>query len=414
MKTVLHPRIASSIALTVLAMAPAIAAEVGPAPTSFMKWETIELPASTGAACSNGTPYRFFVNRSTNATNKNNTVVMFEGGGACWDQTSCQGFLKGGLLAAANTNGIPTNYMSGLSGLSFFGWVTPFTSRNHPLQKVQTQSWNIVYVPYCTGDVHTGNKPAIYSDVDAKKPLTYLHKGAVNGEAIANWLGKYMGKPDKLLVTGFSAGGTGATANYGWIRLAMQPKQSALLADSGPLFPAPRGGSLADYPSLPLQNKVRSAWGVDGPDGIATKLIQRYPEAGTLDDLGSISPGLAKVFPQDRLGYAAFQSDGIYSDFSYSKFYPEIAAASGAAKQALLLQKWRKDTQNWVNGFQGHANIGYYLPWERNFLLSHTLTTGSFANTGIREANIKDVGAFVDNLLDASAPLIRVVESPQN
>ncbi|HIV70440.1 MAG TPA: hypothetical protein H9903_05900, partial [Candidatus Aquabacterium excrementipullorum] len=33
---------------------------VGPAPTSYMKWEAIEMPASTGASCGNGTPYRFF------------------------------------------------------------------------------------------------------------------------------------------------------------------------------------------------------------------------------------------------------------------------------------------------------------------------------------------------------------------
>jgi hypothetical protein len=50
---------------------------------AYFKWETVELPASSGATCGNGTPYRFFVNR-TPFTSK--TVVMFEGGGACWDR----------------------------------------------------------------------------------------------------------------------------------------------------------------------------------------------------------------------------------------------------------------------------------------------------------------------------------------
>lgn len=404
----------SGAALTAFAMLPAVAADVGPAPTAFMKWETITLPASTGASCSNGSPYKFFVNRTTNVANKNKTIVIFEGGGACWDQNACQGFLKGGLLAASNPNGIPDNYMNSLAGLSFFGMSTPFSSRNHPLQKVQTQSWNIVFVPYCTGDVHSGNKTAVYTDVDPSKPLTYHHKGGVNGEAVAAWLGKYMANPDKLLITGFSAGGTGATSNYGWIRLAMNPKESAMLADSGPLFPAPRGANPTQYPSVPLQNKVREAWGVDGPNGIATKLIQRYPEAGTVDDLGSLSSGLAKVFPNDRLGFAAFQRDGIYSDFSYSKFYPEIAAASGTARKNMLYERWDKDIKNWVDAFKPQSNIGYYIPWKRNFLDSHCLTIASFANTDIAEANLKNVGAFVDNLIDSSKPLIRVVESPQN
>ena len=62
----------------------------------FFRWEAVELPASSGASCGNGTPYRFFVNR-TPFTSK--TVVMFEGGGACWDQAAC----KGGTLSMPST-----------------------------------------------------------------------------------------------------------------------------------------------------------------------------------------------------------------------------------------------------------------------------------------------------------------------
>jgi hypothetical protein len=396
-------------ALTAAGLVPAIAADVGPAPTTFMKWETIELPASTGASCGNGTPYRFFVNRTTNVANKNKTVVVFEGGGACWEQNTCLG--KGGLLAASNPNGVPKNYMTSGLNLAVFGMSTPFSTRSGVLQKVQTQTWNIVYAPYCTGDVHSGNRVGTYADADATKPLTYFHKGGINGEAIANWLGTYMAKPDKLLVTGFSAGGTGATSNYGWIRLAMQPKQSALLADSGPLFPAPRDGDPAQYPSIPLQNKVRSAWGVDGPGGLATKMISRFPDAGTVDDLGSLTTGLAKVFPQDRLGFATFQQDGIYSDFSYSKFYPEIDKATGTARDKLLNVKWVKDVRNWADAMAPYSNIGYYIPYRRGLLKSHCLTIATFSGTGIKEANLANVGAFVDNLLDTSKPPIRAYET---
>ena len=61
---------------------------------AYFKWETVELPASSGASCGNGTPYRFFVNR-TPFTSK--TVVIFEGGGACWDQNACLGKGNGAL-----------------------------------------------------------------------------------------------------------------------------------------------------------------------------------------------------------------------------------------------------------------------------------------------------------------------------
>jgi len=94
----------------------------------YLQWETVELPASSGASCGNGTPYRFFVNR-TPFTSK--TVVMFEGGGACWDQGACKG---GTLLDAVNPDGIPTNYMTDWNRQAHLGLVPPFTMRLHPLR----------------------------------------------------------------------------------------------------------------------------------------------------------------------------------------------------------------------------------------------------------------------------------------
>ena len=79
----------SAIATTVLASSawaaatpwtPNTSGNVGAAPTTFNKWEAIEAPAESGASCGNGTPYRFFVNRTTNAANMAKTVIVFEGG----------------------------------------------------------------------------------------------------------------------------------------------------------------------------------------------------------------------------------------------------------------------------------------------------------------------------------------------
>lgn len=367
----------------------------------YLAWEAVELPASSGASCGNGSPYRFFVNR-TPFTNK--TIVVYEGGGACWDQKSCLG---GSLLSASNPNGIPADYMSDITHqLS-----TPFTARLDPLQAVKTQSWNIVFVPYCTGDVHTGNAATVYSDADPSKPLAYFHRGSVNSEGLATWLKANLPRPDQLLITGYSAGGAGATSNYSVVRNALSPKKSALMADSGPLFPAPRGGDIAKYPSLPLQNKIRGAWGLDGPNGLVTKLLAQYPAAGDVNNLGSVTTGLAKIFPQDRLGFAVFQQDGIYSDFSYSKFYPEIGAATGDAKAQLLNVKWRQDIGNWLAAMKPQANVGYYVPYARDIISSHCLTPLTFGGTAIKEANLRNVGSFIDNLIDGSGTPIRAYET---
>lgn len=215
--------------------------------------------------------------------------AVFEGGGARWDQNTCAGKGEGPLgpvhPVGLQPQRVPADYMTnvfnilngGLSGLALGGLITPFSMRVHPLQSVQTQSWNIVYAPYCTGDVHTGNKVTAYGDADPTQPRVQYHRGSVNGYAMAQWLGKNFKQPAQLLVTGFSAGGAGATANYGWLRLAMNPKKSAMLADSGPLFNVNRTDSPEVSPSVHLHNKIRNVWGLDGSDGLVTKLLTMYP-----------------------------------------------------------------------------------------------------------------------------------------
>ena len=371
----------------------------------YFQWETVELPASSGASCGNGTPYRFFVNR-TPFTSK--TVVMFEGGGACWDQGACKG---GTLLDAVNPDGIPSNYLRDFERQAKLGLVTPFTLRLHPLQSVQTQSWNIVYLTYCTGDVHTGNKVGVYDNVDPSKPLAYYHRGAVNARAVAAWMAKNMRQPDKLFLSGFSAGGVGSAALYPTFREAIKPRQMALLADSGPLFDVPRNATPEQAPSVLLHNKIRAAWGLDGPQGLVTELITKYPGAGNADNLGSITAGLGKIFPSDRIGYANFQEDTNFSAFSYQKFYPEIAnAPDKEARLKLLNQKWRQEITPWVAQMETQPNIGYYIPNKRELNGSHCLTIVTFGGTSIVEAGLKDVGRFVDNLIDGKGSPMRAFE----
>ena len=372
----------------------------------YFQWEMIELPASSGASCGNGTPYRFFVNR-TPFTSK--AVVMFEGGGACWDQAACKG---GTLLDAVNPDGIPTNYMSDFNRQAKLGLVTPFTARLHPLQRVQTQNWNIVYLTYCTGDVHTGNKIAVYDNVDPAQPLSYYHRGAVNAQAVAKWMANNLPKqPAHLLLTGFSAGGVGSTALYADFRETIKPRKMALLADSGPLFDVPRNATPEQAPSVLLHNKIRGVWGLDGPNGLVTKLIGKYPNAGSADNLGSITAGIGKIFPNDRIGYANFQEDTNFSAFSYQKFYPEIAnAPDEATRLSLLNQKWRQEITPWIAQMNTQPNVGYYIPNKRELNGSHCLTIVTFGGTSILDKGLLSVGTFVDNLLDGKGTPIRAFE----
>jgi hypothetical protein len=376
------------------------------AQAAYFKWEPVELPAATGAACGNGSPYRFFVNRTPLTTK---TIVVFEGGGACWDQAACKG---GTELDAVNPDGIPANYMTDWNRQAHLGFVTPFAMRVDPLQAVQTQSWNIVYVAYCTGDVHTGNKIATYDNVDPSNPMAYYHRGAVNAKAVAAWMAKNMPQPEHLLMTGFSAGGVGSTALYPAFREALKPKKAALLADSGPLFNVPRNATPEQAPSVILHNKIREVWGLDGKDGLVTELISKYPNAGNADNVGSLSTGLGKIYPNDRIGYTLFQEDTIFSAFSYQKFYPAIAnAPDNATRLSMLNGKWRQEIKSWLDMLSPVSNIGYYIPNKRSIKGSHCLTIVTFGGTSIVERKLASVGSFVDNLLDGKGPVMRAYET---
>jgi hypothetical protein len=378
-------------------------------------WTTVTMPAGSGAACGDGSPYKFFVNTNPLSTK---TIVMFEGGGACWAQGSCLG--QGGVLSAVNPSGIPDNYMSSLSAQAKLGLVTPFTTRVALLgTTTQTQSWNMVYIPYCTGDVHVGNQVAVYSDSDPANPRVEYHRGNVDVKAVAAWLGQNMAHPSELLVTGFSAGGVGSTAQYATIRNAMNPTQSALLADSGPLYPAPRSGTAAQYPSLPLHNKIRSAWGLDGANGIITQSVQQYPGYIDVNDMGSVSTALGRLFPNDRIAYALFQQDADFSNFSYVDFYPAIAAATGSTQASMINVLWRKDIANLTTALNAATkNVGYYIPYGRQLNKSHCLTIATWDGTGIAELAIPSVNTLVDHLLNpppgpAGGPVMRVMQKSQ-
>jgi hypothetical protein len=364
---------------------------------AYLKWEMVELPASSGASCGDGSPYRFFVNRSP-LTSK--TVVMFEGGGACWEKGTCEN-KAGTLLAAVNPQGISTNYMSDWNRQAHLGLVTPFTARIDPLASVQTQSWNIVYLTYCTGDVHAGNKVTTYTD--ATGSLTWYHRGATNAKAVTAWMAANLPKPEVLLLTGFSAGGTGSTANFAQMRTGTKATHAALLSDSGPLFWTPRDSTPEQSPSLPLHNKIREVWGLDEPEGLVTELMAKYPGAGDANNMGTLTYGLNKIFPKDRLGYAMFQEDTNYSAFSYEKFYDAISgAATPEIRLAELNKRWRQDIDGLVSHMPAATNMGYFLPNYREINGSHCLTIVTFGDTGIKERKLADVGTFVDNLLDFS------------
>jgi Pectinacetylesterase len=373
-------------------------------PGAYGEWQTIQLSPQTGAVCGNGSAYKFFVNR---VANTRNTIVYMEGGGACWDYASCTG--QTGVRGARNPNGVPDDYMSLMNpGASL---VSPFVTRVSPFDAVKTQNWNMVYVPYCTGDIYSGDKVAVYNDpTGANPPLVWHHNGLRNNRAVVSWLKDHLPRPTQMLSTGCSAGGAGSLTNYAALRRDLAPDRGFLIDDSGPVFAAPTGANVAQYPSLPLITHIRNVWGLDLANGPMSYLAANLP-ALNLGNLGTLYNALSAKYPSDRLGHVHFWKDLNYSSYSYERFYPEIAnAPTAAAKEALIHARWDIDTGRLRTTLDGLGNFGGYFPQYRALNESHCTTIVDFKNADVQERNLQ-LKNFIDSVLDGSGAVLDASEA---
>ncbi|KAF0809033.1 hypothetical protein A167_02243 [Alcanivorax sp. S71-1-4] len=376
----------------------------GFAPGNYYAWQTIQMAPETGAVCGNGSPFKFFVNRVPNTSN---TIVYFEGGGACWDYESCSGDF--GIRGARNPNGIPDDYMSLLNPSSSL--VSPFVVRLHPWTRTKAQNWNMIYVPYCTGDIYSGDTVAVYEDpTETNEPLVWHHNGVRNTRAVVAWLKNNLQRSGQMLATGCSAGGAGSFTNYLGVRRDLAPTRGYLINDSGPVFTAPVGGDPEVYPSLPLQNHIRDAWGLDQPDGPLEYIADAMPGLD-LDDLGTLYPALAATFPNDRLGHTHFWDDLNYSSYSYERFFPEIEnAPDQATKEALIHERWYIDTARLQSELSSLDNVGYFMPRYRAVNESHCTSIIEFANADIQEQGL-ELDDFINNVMEGSGAVMQASES---
>jgi len=318
----------------------------------YDSWLKVEPP---GVVCGNNSQYKFFVNYS-NTTD--NLVVVFEPGGACWDYDSCAG--RNGIRGAANPDGIKDNHWDKAS------FISPFLSRFDDTSPSRT--WNMVYVPYCTGDVHTGSNVVTYPSGTADPDLTFRHEGHAAVQTVVSWIDDNFTHVPKMLSTGCSAGGVGSLVNYRFLRNGVRAiEKGYLINDSGPVFPS------SGY-SRPLHNMIRAAWNLD-------TLLPEMPAGFTLDDMGTINTALADEFPQDRIATTYFRRDYNFSLYSYERFY-------SFPPKSELMRMWDADTQLLVSEFETRDNLYYFIPYYRNINDSHCTTVLNFVDSDIEEQGI--------------------------
>jgi hypothetical protein len=245
-------------------------------------WNTIEPGGDT--SCSDGSTFRFFARPG----NPENLVVYFQGGGGCWDGGTCDPDLQ------------PT-YTVDLEGFdpASYDGIFAFDNPENPLA-----DHSFVFVPYCTGDAHLGNRVATYeapaTDDHTSHPFEIRHLGAVNSNAALDWTFERFFRPTSVFVSGSSAGSI--PSPYYAMRLAEHFEHARI---------SQLGDAAAGYRGI-ARTRAQIEW-------------------GTLDTVFDGLPEYASMPPED------FSFESMY--ITAAKRHPDVSfAAYDAARDAVQVQ----------------------------------------------------------------------------
>lgn len=155
-------------------------------------WTTIEPGGET--SCATGAPYEFHV-KPGRGEDAEKLLVFLNGGGACWNGNQCS-------LDEEPTPYVPFAKIDDNDPRKA-GGIFDEDNPENPLK-----NWTQVFAPYCTGDVHLGNRDVTYDSW--KEEFTIRHRGRTNVEAVLDWVYENVKAPERIIVAGSSAGAIAA------------------------------------------------------------------------------------------------------------------------------------------------------------------------------------------------------------
>ena len=254
------------------------------------------------ATCGDGKPTGLAVNPGTGS----DLLVFFDGGGACWSYETCA------LGTAVDKSFGVAEFKTEATGFI----PSSITSRAH--LPAALAGATIVFVPYCTGDVHGGDHVADYGNALVSE--VWHHVGHANVMAYLKRLAATWPNPRKVVVAGSSAGGFGALVNYEAFRWYWPRAQGYLIDDSGPALVN------NDVPAN-LRDAWYNAWNL----GVATDPF--CTDCRT--NLSAAFTELAAMHPGDRLAFVSHTQDAVMGPFMLSTG-PQFETALRRLEQDVL------------------------------------------------------------------------------
>ena len=242
------------------------------------QWTWIDV---AGSQCRDGSSTGIGVRLQDGAAD---LAIYLEGGGACFNGATCATNPKTfgeadftALAAAAGNNGLFS------------------TASSNPVG-----AYNMVYVPYCTGDLHGGSFPN--NSLLGEEIGVQQFVGHQNIQRAVALLTDELDTPGKVLLTGSSAGGFGTLLNFGEVADAFTDSDLYLVDDSGPVF-------FQDNVFSPqLASSVTALYNLPATLPTAPQLFQT-------DGLPGIYAYYASTYPDATFGLSSYLGDDVIQQF---------------------------------------------------------------------------------------------------
>jgi len=239
-------------------------------------WTWVDFPESS---CDDGSPTGIGVNLN----GSKDLLVFLNGGGACWDYTTC-------VQLPVSTHGPFGSAQFGATVAGVGGSVLDRAAPN------PFGSFNFAFVPYCTSDIHGGDNVITYTNGSGTESKIFHHKGRANVTAYLTRLAATVPPGGKIVVSGSSAGGFGSNMVYDLFHHYFPGSKIYLLDDSGPLF-------VGDAIQPALRSSWYASWGLDRTLGPICPTCKQ--------DMSALVSNLAAQFPSDRMALLSYTQDGV-------------------------------------------------------------------------------------------------------
>ncbi len=211
-------------------------------------------------------------------------VIFLQGGGACFVAQNCA--TNSSSYTEDNLNNAVSNH-----GFMYEGILN--TDKEENIVK----DWNFIFIPYCTGDVHSGSK---LNGQAVDVPGVQRFVGNNNVDLVLEYMKPYFDHHniDEMVITGTSAGGFGAHLTYYDFKELYPNLKTYLINDSGPLL-----SDRAVFPNC-LQIGFTLVFGIEYPQDLWNCCSPSY-------GLADVYTYGTDLYPDDKFALVSFTEDPV-------------------------------------------------------------------------------------------------------